>query len=132
MFYSEFWVKTYHKCNEGNLRSSRTFLYTSKEVGLEGNAEKTTCLVMFGRQTAGQDPNFMKYSKSFEKVAKFIYLRRTITYKNCFHEEIKTTLTSGIACHLAVRNLRIKIKKHNFTCCFAWVWNLLYHTNRGA
>jgi hypothetical protein len=38
-------------------------------------------------------------------MAKFKCLEATVTIKNCIHEEIKSTLSSGNDCHHSVQSL---------------------------
>jgi hypothetical protein len=44
-------------------------------------------------------------SRSFESVAKFKYLGKTLTDQNCMQEEIKSRLNSGNACYHSVQSL---------------------------
>jgi len=47
---------------------------------------------------AGQDHSFLTANKSFVNVAKFKYLRATVTDQNRIHEEITRRLNNGNAC----------------------------------
>jgi hypothetical protein len=72
-------------------------------------------------QKIGQKHSIKIASRSFEDVAKFKYLRTTLTYQNHMHEEIKSRINSGNACYnssqsllsscLLSRNLKVKIYK---------------------
>jgi sorting nexin-29 len=86
-------------------KNAETLLDASKEIGLEVNSEKTKYMFMSRHHTAGQSNYVRAANKSFEKVAKFKYLRSTLTDQNCIHEEIRSRLNSGNACYHAVQNL---------------------------
>jgi hypothetical protein len=70
-------------------KNTEALLIASKEIGLEVNAEKTTCMVMSRDQNAGQNINIQIGNKSFETVERFKYLGITLTNQNSIHEEIR-------------------------------------------
>jgi glycerol-3-phosphate O-acyltransferase len=94
-------------------------LDASNEVGLEVNPEKTKYMLLSRSQKIGQKYNRKIANRSFEDVAKFKYVRTTLTDQNYMHDEIKSKLNSGNACYRSVqsllassllsRNLKIKI-----------------------
>jgi hypothetical protein len=71
-------------------------------------------------QKAGQRQSIKLGNRYFESVAKFKYLRTTLTDQNCIHEEIKSRLNSGNACYHSVQSLlssrllstNVKVKIH--------------------
>jgi hypothetical protein len=73
----------------------------------------------------------MKIDNSlFERVEEFEYLGKTIKNQNSIQEEIKSRLRSGnvwyhlvqniLSYGLLSKNIKIKIQKYNFACCFVW------------
>jgi hypothetical protein len=85
-------------------KNTEAVLEAGKEVGLEVNSEKTTYMLM-SRKKAGQRQSIKIANRSFEDVAKFKYLRTTLTDQNCMQEEIKMRLNSGNACYHSVQSL---------------------------
>jgi hypothetical protein len=66
-------------------------LDASREIGLKVNPEKTKYMLM-SRQRVGQRHSIKIGNRLFEDVAKFKYLRTTLTDENCTDEEIKSRL----------------------------------------
>jgi hypothetical protein len=62
-------------------------------------------MLMSRCQKAGQRQSINKGNRSFESVANFKYLGKTLTDQNCIHEEIKSRLNSGNACCHSVQSL---------------------------
>jgi hypothetical protein len=69
------------------------------------NPEKTTYMLMSRSQNIGQKQSINIANRSFEDVAKFMYMGTTLTDQNCMHEEIKSRLNSGNACYNSVQSL---------------------------
>jgi hypothetical protein len=70
---------------------------SSKEVGLEVNAEKDKYLLLCGHQNAGGNHDIKVANRPFENVAQFKYLVTAVTNQNLIREEIKRKLNSGNA-----------------------------------
>ena len=79
--------------------NTEALVITSKELGLEVNAEKTKCMVMSRDQNARQNINTETGNKSFATIEQFKYLETTLTNQNSIHEEIKSRLKLGNACY---------------------------------
>jgi hypothetical protein len=77
--------------------NTETLLETSRDIGLEINAEKTKYMIMSCYPNSGQNQNIRIAKESFENVAKFKYLGTTLTNQNDIHDEIKSRLNSGNA-----------------------------------
>jgi len=65
---------------------------TSKEIGLEVNADKTKYMAMSRDQNAGLSHSIKIDSSSFERVEELKYLGTTLTNQNSIQEEIKSRL----------------------------------------
>jgi predicted oxidoreductase len=78
---------------------------TSKEIGLQVNADKTKYMVMSWDQNKEQNHSTMIGNSSFERLEELKYLGTTLTHQNCIQANIKNRLMSGNACYHLVQNL---------------------------
>jgi hypothetical protein len=86
-------------------KNTEALLNACKKVGLEVNPEKTMYMLMSRYQKAEQKHNKKIANRSFEDMAKFKYLRRTLTCQNLMHEKIQRRQNSGNACYHLVQSL---------------------------
>jgi hypothetical protein len=86
-------------------KNTETLIDASKEVVLEGNAEKTNYMFLSRHQNAGQNHDIKVGDRSFENVAQFKYMGTIVTNQNLIREEIKRRLNLGNACYHSVQNL---------------------------
>jgi hypothetical protein len=68
--------------NIDTIKKNTETLDTSKDVGLDVNAEKTKYMLLSCHQNAGQTHNIKIGDRSFENVAQFRYLGMTVTNQN--------------------------------------------------
>ena len=111
--------------------NAEALVAATREIGLEVNADKTKYMVMSRDQNAGRIHSVWIDNSTFEGVEDFKYLGTTLTNQNSIAEEIKSRFKSGNACYHSVQNLlssrllsknvKIKIFRTNFACCFVWV-----------
>ena len=78
---------------------------TSREIGLELNADKTKYMVMPRDHDAGRSHCMKTDNNSFERVEELKYLGTTLTNQNSIEEEIKSRLKLGNVCYHSVQNL---------------------------
>jgi hypothetical protein len=62
-------------------------------------------MIMSRHPNSGQNHNIRIVNKSFENLAKFKYLGKTLTNQNDIHDEVKSRLNSGNSCYHSVQNL---------------------------
>jgi hypothetical protein len=86
-------------------KNTEILVVTSKEIGLEVNAEKTKYMIISREQHAGQNHNINRGYKSFETVEQFRYLGTTLANQNFIHKDIKNRFNSGNANYQSVQNL---------------------------
>ena len=84
--------------------NAKALLVATKEIGLEGNADKTKYMIMSRDQNAGPSHIMKIDSTSIERVEELEYLGTTLTNKNSIQEEIKSRLKVGNACYSSVQN----------------------------
>jgi signal recognition particle subunit SEC65 len=85
--------------------NTETLLEASRDLGLEINAEKTKYMTMSRHPNSGEKQNIRIANESFENVAKFKYLEKTLKNQNDIHDEIRSRLHIGNACYYSVQNL---------------------------
>ena len=78
---------------------------STKETGLEVNADKTKYMVMSRDRNAGRGYSVKIGDSSIERVEEFKYLGTTLIDQNSIQEEIKSRLKLGNACYYSVQNL---------------------------
>jgi hypothetical protein len=67
-------------------RVNTYILVTSKEIGLEGNAEEGNYIFISHKQNAGQYHNIKTGNTYFESVEQFKYVGITLTNPNCMRK----------------------------------------------
>jgi hypothetical protein len=87
-------------------KNTVALLDASKDVGPKVNPEKTKYMLMSCSQIIGQKCSTKIANRTFEDVAKFKYLRTTLTDLIYMHQEIKSRLNLGNACYHSVQNLQ--------------------------
>jgi len=85
-------------------QNAEALVVSSKETGLEVNADKTKYMVMSRDQNAGRSHNLKIENSSFGRVEEFKYLGTTLTNQNFVQVEIKNRPKSGM---LAIIRCRI-------------------------
>ena len=90
-------------------KNTDALVVSSKETGLEVNADNTKYMVMSRDQNARQSHNINIDNKSSESVEQFIYLRTTLMNQNYIQEEIKSRLKTGNAYYYSVQNFCLPV-----------------------
>jgi hypothetical protein len=70
--------------------NTETLIDASKEIGLKVNAEKSKYVLLSHHQNVGQKHNIKIGDTSFEDLAQFRYVGKTVTNQNLVQEEIKS------------------------------------------
>jgi len=86
-------------------KNAEYLVVATKEIGLEGNADKNKYMIMYRDQNAGRSHSMKTDNSSTERVEGFKYLGTKLTNKNSIQEEIKSRLKLGNAYYYSVQNL---------------------------
>jgi hypothetical protein len=84
---------------------TETLKDASKEVGLEVNTEKPKYMLLSHHHNAKKNQHIKTANRFSENVAKFKYLRMTVTNQNLIQKEIERRLNSGNTCYHSVQIL---------------------------
>ena len=87
--------------------NAKALVGTSKEIGLEVNADKTKYIVMSRDQNVKRNHRIKTDNRSFEIVEELKYLGTNLKNQNSTREEIKSRLNSGNVCYNSVQNLPV-------------------------
>jgi hypothetical protein len=68
-------------------KNTETLIDTSKEIGLEINAEKTKYMLLSRHQNVGENRDIKIGDRSFENVSQFKYLGTIVTNQNLTQKE---------------------------------------------
>jgi len=85
-------------------KNAEALVVASKEIGLEGNADKTKYMVMSQDQNSRRSRSITIDNSSVERVKQPKYLGTTLLNQNSIQEEIRSRLKSGNACYNLVQN----------------------------
>ena len=85
--------------------NAEALVVTTKETGLEVNADKTKYMIMSRDQNAGRSHSMKNDNSSIESVEEFRYLGTELSNQNYIQEEIESRLKLGNACYYSVQNL---------------------------
>jgi hypothetical protein len=86
-------------------KKSEALTDACKEVGLGINSEKIKYILMSRHQNARKYYNIKISNRFFESMAKFIYLRPTVTDQRLINGEIKGGLHDDKPCYRSIQNL---------------------------
>ena len=86
-------------------KNTEALVVSSKQTGIEANAEKTKYVIMSCDRYPGKNHNIKIQNKASERVEQFIYLGTILTNQNSIHEDIKSKMKSGNVCYHSVQNL---------------------------
>ena len=90
-------------------KNTESVVVASKEIGLEGNSDKTKYLDMSREKNNGSSQIIKLDDISSERVEQFEYLGATAMNQNSSQEEIKGRFKSGNACYHLVQNLGVPV-----------------------
>jgi hypothetical protein len=102
------------------MKYTEALLVGNEDIGLDVNADKTKCMVMFPDKSEGRIQSIDIDNSSFERVEEFKHLGTTLKNQKSILKEIKSRLKSGNACYHSLQNIlssslltkNIKIKIH--------------------
>ena len=90
-------------------KNAETLVATTKEIGLEVNADNIKYMIMSRDQNAGRSHSMKIDNSSIDMVEEFKNLGTTLINKNSIQEEIKSSLKVGNACYYSVQNLLLPV-----------------------
>jgi len=86
-------------------KNKEALVVSSKQTGIEVNAEKTKYMIMSRDKYPGQNHNIKIQNKAFKRVEQFIYLETILTNQNFIHEDIKSRMKYRNVYYHSAQNL---------------------------